>query len=334
MTTLSSLIGPANSSFGLGESVAPPRASLWQRLGGAFRRKGEVAESPAASNNAATLDAPIEALKQVVDDTTVMTYSDDDESLSDSIDEQPSLDMNGPSLVPPTPPRRRLLWGGKRDAAMDEVRNGIGALASLLNGIQEHLENQGARQDQFLAQQDQFLARQDQLIACLTHLPQASAAQAQAAAAQTQSLAAIRDQMAQGSANQARLSAALERLGGLQETTGAALDRLGNLQEGANEALGNIGRRVEQMDVRDASFAASMEKVCDAMQTVSRASETGAVVLERVQHTLTTHEDGINRTLDKHQNKFNALMAVAIAVSAAALAVVAGVGYMVLSKMH
>ena len=77
-----------------------------------------------------------------------------------------------------------------------------------------------------------------------------------------------------------------------------------------------------------------MEKVSDAMQTVSRASETGAVVLERVERSIAGRDEGVNKTLDKHQGKFNALMAIAIAVSAAAMATVVGVAYIAMNKVH
>jgi hypothetical protein len=351
MTTLSTLIGPGGSSLGLGGFAAPARRSFWQRVGGVFRRKLKpvtpAPESPTAvlsPDESAALTMQADALGDVgtviETDLSQLSLSEDaaaafiarvsdlsddsgealpraadartdadDIGLSDSTvgsgGQQP--DDEGSSLLPPTTPRSELLWGNpKRDAALDEIRNGMVALASLLNGIQTHMEQQGARQDE-------LALRQKELVACLSHLPAASAAQ-------TENLAAIRDQMAQGSANQARLCAALERLSGLQETTG--------------DALTSIGRRIEQMDVRDAGFAASMEKVCDAMQTVSRASETGAVVLDRVQNALTAREDKMTMVIERQQTRYSALMAIAIAVSAAALATVAGVGYLVISRMH
>lgn len=381
MTTLSTLIGPAGSSLGLGEAAGLPKPSLIQRLGGVFRRPvGPAAKRPAPAASPEDV-AAMEALQQVLDDASVPAAAHafehlhreaDANDLSDSVDETKSEFGPGGPLLPPQPPRRRLLWGGpaRRDAAMDEVRQGMGALASLLTGIQTHMEQQGARQQE-------LVASQQELIACLSHLPASSAAhlealaahgdasvarngvlqalrdqlaagataQAEALALQTQSLhalreqiaqgtvaqgqslavqnrslEAIRDQIAQGAANQSRLCVALERLGGLQESAGAALS--------------SIGRRIDGMDARDASFVASLEKVSDAMQTVSRASETSAVVLDRVQGNLAAREEGIHKTLDRHQSKFNALMAVAIAVSAAAMAVVAGVGYMVLTKVQ
>ena len=346
MTTLSTLIGPAHPSFDLGDAAAAGgtataarRASLWQRMGGAFRRK-RADGTPGAGGSGDAFAAvggddvaPIEALKSVVDDTEPANPFDADQgenySLSDSVDEPARLDHNGPSLLPPTPPRRKLLWGGgnKRDEALDDVRQGIGALASLLNGIERHMEAQGQRQQELSGQhrelvdhQRELVDRQRELVACLSHLPAASAAQTQSMAVQSESLAAIRDQIAQGSANQTRLCAALERLGGLTETTGTALT--------------SISQRIDQMDARDSTFTKSLERVSLAMETVSRASEASATVLDRVQVGLSTREDGMTRVLDKHQTRFTALMAVAIAASTAALAVVAGVGYLVLSKIH
>jgi hypothetical protein len=305
MTTLSTLIGSGHSHFGLGEVAAPPRATIWQRVGGAFRRRRSDAASAASANEAATnYSAPAEALKELVDGPPPEQFAIAAQEAADSLDEVPQFEFGEP-LLPPTPPRKRLLWGAKRETAIDEVRAGMTALSSLLQGIQTNMERQGERQDE-------MADRQREIIACLSHLPMASAVQ-------NESLQSIRDQIAQGTENTGRLCSALERLGSLHENTG--------------EALTSISRRIDLMDARDANFTQSMEKVCDAMQTVSRASETGAIVLERVQNTLVTQQDGMSATLDKHQTKFNALMAVAIAVSAAALAVVAGVGYLVLTRI-
>jgi len=317
MTTLSTLIGSAIPSFGLGDTADAPRPGLWQRIGGVFRRRrgNDVAAMQASQQNALATDSAVsaEALHKIVNDDEMEALGGDhdepyqpDAGPIDYTEELPHASFGGSMLppTPPTPPRRRPLTP-PRDSAIDEVRAGMSALASLLHGIQQHMERQGERQDE-------LADRQREVIACLSHLPMASAIQ-------NESLIAIRDQITQGVTTQTRLCSALERLGGLQETTG--------------EALTSITRRIDQMDARDANFASSMEKVCDAMQTVSRASETGAIVLERVRNNLSTQQDNIKETLDKHQNRFNALMAVAIAVSVAALAVVAGVGYLVLSKI-
>src|SRR5690606_10616131 len=155
MTTLSTLIGSGHTSFGLGGVAAPRKASFMQRIGGVFRRRR--AEGPSVPANASLSAkvpavsndlAPFESLKEVVDDSLnhdtppddsiglqLRSDSIDDNGLSDSIDEQPQAGFGGGPSLPPTPPRRRLLWGGKRDTAIDEVRSGMTALASLLDGI-------------------------------------------------------------------------------------------------------------------------------------------------------------------------------------------------------
>ena len=313
MTTLSTLIGSSHPSFGLGGS-AGIKSGFWKRIGGVFRwRRNSAAElhSEAGSGDNEANDEQMEiavsadALNKVVDDDELEALGFELQPHdAHTIDEDFDAGFGGP-LLPPEPPSRRRVRNSKPDTAIDEVRAGMSALASLLTGIQQHMEKQDARQEE-------LAERQREVVACLSHLPAASAIQ-------NESLAAIREQITQGVTTQTRLCSALERLGGLQETTG--------------DALTSITRRIDQMDARDANFANSMEKVCDAMQTVSRASETGAIVLERVRNTLATQQDGMSTTLDKHQNRFNALMAVAIAVSVAALAVVAGVGYLVLSKL-
>jgi hypothetical protein len=402
----------------LGGVFRPQKARPARRSGGAA---AEI-ESPADDADAVT--SPVEALRSVVDDTVdgfarraltahaFHAYAareasaddrDDDGRGPDGVDRTDAgyrgdtgyrsdagFGSGPPSLLPPTPPRRRSLWGGtaRRDAAMDEVRHGMGALASLLAGIQQNMEQQGARQQELiaclshlplsaatqgealaglrdglaggsaalvgavgsqtevlaairdglaaadaraaeaearaaesaLAQQSALAAQQDVLAAQHAALLAIGDRVAEGAATQNQSLVAIRDQIERSATTQVRLSDALDRLGGIQETTGAALT--------------SISRRIDQMDARDTAFVASLERVSDAMQTVSRASEASAGVLDRVQVGLADREDGVRRTLDKHQTKFNALMAVAIAVSTAALAVVAGVGYLVLTKIH
>lgn len=315
MTTLSSLIGSGHPSFGLGET-AGNKTGFWKRVGGVFRRRRNVAaEIPIdamareVEPGSPGVDAAADALGKIIDEDEMdaLGFELDPSARNDEV--EPEAGFGGP-LLPTEPPQRRRPQTPVpipyRDNALDEVRAGMSALASLLSGIQQHMEKQDLRQEE-------LAERQREVVACLSHLPMASAIQ-------NESLSAIREQITQGVATQTRLCTALERLGGLQETTG--------------EALTSITRRIDMMDARDAAFTASMEKVCDAMQTVSRASETGAIVLERVRNTLATQQDGMAQTLDKHQNRFNSLMAVAIAVSVAALAVVAGVGYLVLSKIQ
>ena len=387
----------------------------------AGRRSSDHASARVAADDSALASAdfdgdaaaPVEALRSVVDDTvdafarralataaypvSAHAYSARESGHDGSDDGHDGADRSdagfggGPSLLPPNPPRRRSLWGGgsaRRDAALDDVRHSMGALASLLAGIQQNMEQQGARQQE--------------LIACLAHLPRSavdqneslaalrdqlasgSSAQGRALAAQTDALESIRDQLAastaqsaesesrsaeqvaaqqqllsaqhaallaigdrvaEGAATQNQSLVAIrqqiecsaegqERFAESQVRLSAALDRLGGIQETTGAALTSIGRRIDEMGNRDAAFVASLERVSDAMQTVSRASEASAGVLDRVQVGLADREDGVRRTLDKHQTKFNALMAVAIAVSTAALAVVAGVGYLVLTKIH
>ncbi|QOV89468.1 hypothetical protein [Humisphaera borealis] len=313
MTTLSTLIGASHPSFGLGGS-AGAKSGFWKRIGGVFRWRRNSAAELGSERSTAESEANDEQTEVAVAAAAMNKVVDDDELDALGFELQPhgahtideDLDAGFGDLLPPEPPsRRQVRTNSKPDSAVDEVRAGMSALASLLTGIQQHMEKQDARQEE-------LAERQREVVACLSHLPMASAIQ-------NESLSAIREQITQGVATQTRLCSALERLGGLQETTG--------------DALTSITRRIDQMDARDANFASSMEKVCDAMQTVSRASETGAIVLERVRNTLASQQDGISTTLDKHQNRFNALMAVAIAVSVAALAVVAGVGYLVLSKL-
>lgn len=399
MTTLSTLIGQSGSSLGLAE-LGAPRASLWQRMGGVFKRRRSGGFSAATTNEAAATEAAaIEALKEVIDDDGFMEqapqqHADEgpEMSLSDSMDELPRVEQGGPpSLLPPQPPRRLRLWGNssRKDQALEEVRNGMSALASLLGGIQSHMEQQGVRQQEMLGVLSQLpratAAQTDCLVALRDQIAVGSSIQneslhlireqiASGSAAQAQSLLAVRDQLEVGSQAQAASLAAMreqiarastaqsEELLALREQLAdgssaqaqslqnirdqiaqgsaaqvrlcAALERLGSIQEGTGDALSSISRRIDQMDARDAAFTASMEKVSDAMQTVSRASETGAIVLERVETSISSRDEGVNRTLEKNQGKFNALMAVAISVSVAALATVGGIAYLVITKIH
>jgi hypothetical protein len=403
MTTLSTLIGQSGTSLGLGELASPPRSGFWHRMGGVFKRRRGAGLSAATTNEVAITEAAaIEALKEVVDDdfmhepTPAPTSELPDEgstlTLSDIADEPARTDPNGPSLLPPQPPRKLRLWGGsaaRKDQAIEEVRNGMSALASLLGGIQSHMEQQGARQQEllgYISQLPKASAAQTECLQALRDQVAAGAAMqneslhlireqiASGSAAQTQSLLAVRDQLEAGaSAQQASLAAMREQIaqasasqseellalreqladGSTAQSTSlqsirdqiaqgsaaqvrlcAALERLGSLQEGTGEALTSISRRIDQMDARDVAFTTSMEKVSDAMQTVSRASETGAIVLERVENSIASRDEGVNKTLDKHQGKFNALMAVAISVSAAALVAVGGMVYLVVTKVH
>lgn len=289
MTTLSTFIGSVGTSATLGEMDASPKPSFWQRLGGVFRkpRANVAAEIPTS-----------ELTKEGVDSNDSVDHAMVEDSVSDSVDESPGVSDGGPSLLPPNPPRRRLLWG-RRETPLDEVRNGLGALASLLTGIQQHMEQQSVRQQE--------------LLGYLSHLPEASRVQ-------SESLEAIRRQMEQGGTQQSRLCVALERLSGAQETTGTALSQ--------------IDRRIEKMDARDTTVTEHLVKVGSAMETVGRTSESGAAMLGRMHQALTDRESQLQSSMEKQQGRFTALMAVAVILSVSALTVAAGMGYLVLTKIH
>jgi chromosome segregation ATPase len=191
----------------------------------------------------------------------------------------------------------------KRDAAIENLQSGIGALAELMGGIRENLERTSQRQDE--------------LLRYLSHLPQALQQLPESNRIQGETLKAIHHRMEQQSEEQARLADILERISAADATNGRTLDAL---QE-----------RVHALNEHDQAIADNLNSVGVAMQTLGRHTETSAAVLQQMRDNSSSRDGELERILQKQGARFTAMLTVAIVLSVAALGAVGVVGYLMLN---
>ena len=204
---------------------------------------------------------------------------------------------NGSSLVT----RSTFLrpWA-KRDEAISNLQNGVGALTDLMNSIRDNMEAQGRRQQE--------------LLGYLSHLPQALEALPEAGRLQGETLKAIHQQLATQNGQQNRLGDILEKI---VESDG---DRKKSVDE--------LRDSVENLRQQDAAISDGLGSIGLAMQHVSRTSETSSKVFEQLRESQSTREAELQSTLAKHNARLTTMLAIAIGLSLVALAAVGVMGYL------
>ncbi len=188
----------------------------------------------------------------------------------------------------------------KRDAAIENVQNGVGALADLMGGIREHLEKQSKRQDE--------------LLQYLSHLPQALQSLPENTRQQSETLKAIHQQMERQHEKQSQLADILERITQADSQHGRSLDALQD--------------RVETLNEHDAKISENLSSVGAAMQAVGKHSETSAQVLQQLRDNIDNRDGELERVLHHQGTRFTTLLAIAIFLSIAALVAVGIIGYL------
>ena len=221
----------------------------------------------------------------------------------------PGLQGGGPggnNLLPTGPePRSTFLrpWA-KRDAAIEQLQAGVGALADLMTGIRENLERTAKRQDE--------------LVQYLSHLPGALQQLPESARLQNETLKAIQVRMERQSEEQHRLADVLERMSQADQVHGRTLDAL---QE-----------RVDTLNEHDKAIAENLHGVGAAMKSLSQHTESSTLVLKQMREDSTARGGELERILHRQGNRFTTLLVVAIVLSISALAAVGVVGYLLLSQ--
>ena len=205
----------------------------------------------------------------------------------------------------PVEPRSTFLrpWA-KRDAAIEQLQMGVGALAELMGGIRDNLERTAKRQDE--------------LVQYLSHLPGALQQLPESARLQNETLKTIQLRMERQSDEQTRLAEILERISAADETHGRTLE---GLQE-----------RVDTLNEHDKAIAENLNGVGAAMKSLSQHSEASANVLKQIREDTTTHGGELERILHRQGNRFTTMLAIAIFMSISALAAVGVVGFLLLNK--
>lgn len=206
------------------------------------------------------------------------------------------------ALAAPAPVEHRSAFlrpWARRDAAIENLQAGVGALTDLMGGIRDHLERQSRRQDEMLG----YLSALPEV---LRTLPEGSRMQVEA-------LRAIHQQMEQQSRQQSQLAGVLEKISQADGRNARTLDAL---QE-----------HVNSMHRHDAAISQSLGGVGEAMASMSLNAEISAGVLKHLKDNIAVRDNDFEKVLNRQGNRFSMLLSVAIFLSIAALAVAGVVGY-------
>ncbi|HEY8667097.1 MAG TPA: hypothetical protein VIL86_10545 [Tepidisphaeraceae bacterium] len=206
-------------------------------------------------------------------------------------------------------PRSTFLrpWA-KRDAALSNLQEGFTTLTDLMTAVRDNLQKQ--------------TERQDELLQYLSHLPEAIKQIPESNRVQGEALRAIHQQMEQQNSQ--------------QRTIADVLNKISDTSGGHKQILDALNERVENLNQHDEKISDNLSSVGNAMQTVSRNSQTSAQVLEQMRDNINSRDGELERIMHKQGNRFTTLLAIAIFLSVAALAAVSVIGYLgyeALSKM-
>jgi hypothetical protein len=193
----------------------------------------------------------------------------------------------------------------KRDAAIENLQAGVGALAELMNGIRDHLEKQSSRQDEMLRY--------------LSHLPDALKALPESQRLQGETLKAIHHQMAQQHAEQSRLAEVLEKISAADGQNTRTLDALQD--------------HVETLRQHDQAISENLHSVGAAMAGLGKNTEASAEVLRQLRDNTNQRDGELERVLHRQGTRFTTMLAIGIFLSIAALVAVCILGYLAYKSM-
>jgi chromosome segregation ATPase len=111
-----------------------------------------------------------------------------------------------------------------------------------------------------------------------------------------------------------------------QETLNEILEKLSDSGGEQNDLLDGLRERMENLNQQDKAMADSLFAVKSAMESVGRSSTASAHVLEQLRDNLNARDGDLERTLHTHGVRFTVMSAVAVCLSALALAAVIVIG--------
>jgi hypothetical protein len=332
MTTLNSL-NPVTLSggFGAGDAssssgTAEKSPGLIGRMTGWLRRNPSKNDQPQADE----AERSAEALLELADGMAArdLPGAEASSDLSDSDDRDADEDTGGSedALLPAAQPSNGRPAGifrrwGRREANVERIQEGLGALTQLMRGIHDHMERQSARQDE--------------LVRYLSHLPQALEQLPLSLKDQAESL---RQQVAaQGEAMQRQAEVQVETLRAIQtqaERQGRQQDHVGALLERLTEADARTGRTLEAVETRLAVVGRHDAAVSESMESVARSSRASTEVLEQLHEHLRSRDLGFERVVERQGTRFTSILAVATLLAVAALTGVGILGYLFVNRAH
>ncbi len=194
----------------------------------------------------------------------------------------------------------------KRDAAIENVQNGLNAIGDLMGGIRDHLEKQSKRQDE--------------LLGYLSHLPAALEQLPESNRAHAETLKAIHEQMKSQEGQQGKLGEILEKI---------------SQADGQNiRALDALQQHIDQLRQHDAAVAQNLGQVGEAMEGLGKNTATSAQVLQQLRDNAASRDGEIERILQQQTSRFTTLLVVATLLLVAALVAVGALGYFFLQQMQ
>lgn len=259
--------------------------NFFSRIGNWFR-----SEYPANADTVIDADDPSRREEESADNPTELAH------LSDVRQQGGGGETRSTFLRP---------WA-KRDAAIDNLQAGVGALTDLMNGIRDHLEKQSERQAEMLDY--------------MSHIPQFLEKLPEGAKLQAETLKAIHMQMERQGEHQSKLSEILERITDADTRNGRTLDALET--------------SVDALREHDESISSSFKSVGAAMESVSRNSEASAAVLQQLRDNISSRDGEMERILHRQGSRFTVLLSVALFLSIVALIVASVIGYLSYTAMQ
>jgi chromosome segregation ATPase len=205
----------------------------------------------------------------------------------------------------PIEPRGTFLrpWA-RRDAAIENLQHGLGALAELMNSIRDNMDKQSARQDE--------------LLKILSHLPEALQQIPEASRMQTEALRAISQQFERQNEQQSKVAEILERMNQSDRDRGRTLDALQD--------------RVETINQHDEKISEHLNSFGSVMETVTRNSQASTEVLEQLRENLGSRDGELQRVMNRQNTRFTSMLAISIVLAVSALTAVVIIGYEMISR--
>jgi len=187
----------------------------------------------------------------------------------------------------------------RRDAALDTLQDGLGALSELMTCIRGSLEAQSRRQDE--------------IVGCLANLPELIRQLPENSRSQLETLTALRQQLERQHSQQGQLADILERISQADQHQGRALDALCQHEAEINQNLGTVGT---------------------VMQSVGASATASAQVLEQLRDNIENRDRELEHAFKSQNTRLTVLLSVAISTSVIALSAVGVMGFLVVRHLH
>jgi len=226
---------------------------------------------------------------------------------SDALPLQREVPADAAPEVPQRSPRRGLsLWRPwrRRDAAISALQQAFTSVTELTQAIRDSLEKQSRRQEEMMA----CFSR---LLEVVQTLPEAQRLHGEA-------LKSIGEQLQSQIRRDERLADILERVT--------------EAHAGQRTAIEAVSGQVQMMGAQTEAIADNLRQLGTAIETLSRASESGSAVMQQLTDSIAARNADMQRALQRQSARLTLMLVVAAVASAAAIASAGVVGIMLLRR--